>query len=203
MSSPAPPPAPGRPRDQALDAAILDAAAQILLADGYRALSIGAVAARAGTSRPTVYRRYADKQALVVAALLARHGDDPAPDTGSLEADLLAVQRNQAAFFSDPLVVRGLLPLLPDLEHDPALNTALGRRLLRPRRASTVRALERARARDEIPATTAAHDEYVCDLLTGPFMFRALAPAIGPIDDTLVRLTTETAMRFLRGGPGS
>ncbi len=199
VSSPKPPR--GRPRDEALDAAILDAAAHVLIEDGYAALSIGRVAVRAGTSRPTVYRRYADKQALVVAALLDRHGRDPAPDTGNLEEDLLAVQRNQVAFFSDPRVVHGLLPLMPQLDRDLPLRAALSRELLLPRRASTVRALQRARARGDIAPGTAAHDQYVCDLLTGPFIFRAVARGIGPVDDELAQLTVRTALRFLRAEP--
>ncbi len=187
----------GRPRDTALDDAILDAAAELLLQDGYARLSIEQVARRAGTSRPTVYRRYADKQALVAATLLRRHGADPAPDTGTLEEDLLAVQRNQVRFFQDPLVQQALLPLLPELERDPALRQALGERFMRPRRESTCRALRRARERGEIDQDTAEHDDYVCDLLTGPFMFRAIARGLGPINDGLAKLTVVTALRFL------
>lgn len=189
----------GRPRDSALDSAILDATAELLAAEGYARLSIERVAKLAGTTRPTVYRRYADKQELVVAALLARHGADPASDTGTLEGDLLAVQRNQVEFFQDPLVQRALLPLLPDLDAEPALREAIGERFMQPRRQSACRALARARARGDISASTADHDEYVCDLLTGPFIFRAIARGLGRIDDELAKITVTTALRFLRG----
>lgn len=45
--------------------AILDAAAECVLAFGVRRTSLSDVARRAGVSRPTVYRRWLDRQALV------------------------------------------------------------------------------------------------------------------------------------------
>src|SRR4051794_29926282 len=88
----------GRPRDAARDAAILDAAVEVLSEVGYDRLTIDAVAARAKASKATVYRRWANKAALVVDAV---HSCKPVPvgpdgetkcyfpDTGSLRGDLL------------------------------------------------------------------------------------------------------------------
>jgi AcrR family transcriptional regulator len=86
-------PARGRPRDPERDAAIFDAALSLVAEVGYDRMSIDAVAARAGVSKPTIYRRCPEGKAqLVVQAVLARHDEKPPmPDTGSLRGDLLAM----------------------------------------------------------------------------------------------------------------
>jgi AcrR family transcriptional regulator len=61
--------APGRPRDARADAAILDAALQLLAEVGPTGLSVEEVATRAGVSKATIYRRWPTKDDLVVASL--------------------------------------------------------------------------------------------------------------------------------------
>lgn len=61
--------APGRPRDVRADAAILDAALNLLAEVGPTGLSVEEVAARAGVSKATIYRRWPTKDDLVVASL--------------------------------------------------------------------------------------------------------------------------------------
>jgi AcrR family transcriptional regulator len=79
----------GRPRDPALDAAILTATAEVFVEEGYAGVSIEGVAARAGVGKATIYRRYDDKAQLVVAAVShGAHIHDHLPDTGDLRADL-------------------------------------------------------------------------------------------------------------------
>ncbi|MFJ1646442.1 TetR/AcrR family transcriptional regulator [Streptomyces sp. NPDC088258] len=60
---------PGRPRDPAVERAILRATVQRFVSDGYSRMTIGDIAADAGVTRPTVYRRWANKHDLVVDAL--------------------------------------------------------------------------------------------------------------------------------------
>ena len=82
-----------RRRGVELEDAILDAAWDQLVQNGYAEFTIDAVAARAGTSRTVVYRRWPTRQELVRAAI-ARAGlrDRPAtPDTGTLRGDLIAL----------------------------------------------------------------------------------------------------------------
>ncbi|MFJ3671553.1 TetR/AcrR family transcriptional regulator [Streptomyces sp. NPDC090106] len=55
----------GRPRSTGTDEVILDAAQEVLLRDGYAGLSMEKVAAQAGVGKPTVYRRWPSKAALV------------------------------------------------------------------------------------------------------------------------------------------
>ncbi|HEU5025412.1 MAG TPA: TetR/AcrR family transcriptional regulator [Spirillospora sp.] len=59
----------GRPRDPAIEHAIIQAARKRLSSDGYSQMTIGDIAADAGVTRPTLYRRWATKYDLVVDAL--------------------------------------------------------------------------------------------------------------------------------------
>ncbi|MFF1572718.1 TetR/AcrR family transcriptional regulator [Leifsonia sp. NPDC058292] len=82
-----------RRRGEELENALLDAAWAELLDGGYASFTIDAVAHRAGTSRPVVYRRWATKQELLLAAI--RHSGladrPPLPDTGTLRGDVIAM----------------------------------------------------------------------------------------------------------------
>ncbi len=73
----------GRPRDAGRDVAIHHATVALLAAVGYERLSIEAIAERAGVGKTTVYRRYANKAAVVLAALTQRTPSAAAPEVGS------------------------------------------------------------------------------------------------------------------------
>lgn len=84
---------PTRRRGAALEAAILEAAWQQLLDGGAVDFTYEAVAARAGTSRPVLYRRWPQREQLLKAAI--RHGGSKVrrsvPDTGSLRDDIVTM----------------------------------------------------------------------------------------------------------------
>src|SRR5271167_1232862 len=84
-----------RRRGQVLEEALLDAAWAELTERGYDEFTIDGVAARAGTSRAVLYRRWPGKQQLVQAALVSVVGKDSvvAPDTGTLRGDVIALLR--------------------------------------------------------------------------------------------------------------
>jgi AcrR family transcriptional regulator len=115
---------PGRPRDPGYDKAILDATLEILNDKGYAGLTIDGVAAKTGVGRPTIYRRWRSKPALVIAALTAAPSLSPAPDTGSLRDDLLVFQRDQVAMMDRPESRRITAGLVADLVDDPELAEA-------------------------------------------------------------------------------
>ena len=68
---------PGRPREQRADRAIIDATLELFADDGYYALSIEAVAAKAEVSKATIYRRWANKRELVIESLATLNDDFP------------------------------------------------------------------------------------------------------------------------------
>ena len=61
----------GRPRDPALDSAILTAALELFVTHGITGMSIEQVAKRAGVGKPTIYRRWSTKELLVADAIEA------------------------------------------------------------------------------------------------------------------------------------
>lgn len=85
-----------RRRGAELEDALLEAAWAKLGEHGYGALTIDAVAQRAGTSRTVVYRRWATKVELVEAAVrwVGRRNPVSIPDAGSLREDVLALMRH-------------------------------------------------------------------------------------------------------------
>jgi AcrR family transcriptional regulator len=92
---------PGRPLDARREAALLDAALELLSEVGYERLSLTEVCRRAGASTKTVYRRWASKDELMTAALrraAVRAVDEPfeVVATGSLRGDLLENLRASA-----------------------------------------------------------------------------------------------------------
>ena len=87
----------GRPRSSAVDAAVLSATLELLPEQGFRSFSMEAVAAKAGVSKATLYRRFPSKYELVAAALRTIRSVGSAPDTGSFRGDLLELVRQEVA----------------------------------------------------------------------------------------------------------
>src|SRR5262249_10198492 len=111
----------GRRRGAALEQAVLGAAIDQLLEAGYAGLTMERGAARAGTNKNTIYRRWPSRAALAVAAYrqMAR-GDLPLPDSGTLRDDTLELLRRANRGWSSPvgLVQRSLIAGVAD---DPEL----------------------------------------------------------------------------------
>jgi AcrR family transcriptional regulator len=93
-----------RRRGKALEDAVLDAAWSELRESGYASFTMEAVAARAHTSRPVLYRRWPNRADLAIAAIrhiLHKHPVN-APNTGNMRDDLIALlqqfSKNRALF---------------------------------------------------------------------------------------------------------
>jgi AcrR family transcriptional regulator len=101
----------GRPRDAALDEAIILATRERLVRDGYSLMTIGDIASDAGVSRPTLYRRWRTKFELVVDALdygFRKQRDSYAVDLTEMaprEAFTEAVRRLDPAYFNPDAMV--------------------------------------------------------------------------------------------------
>ena len=163
---------PGRPRDPTRDKAILAATLEILNDKGYAGLTIDGVAARTGVGRPTIYRRWSSKPALVIAALAQVVGISPTPDTGSLRHDLIAFQRQQVRMMEQPEARRITAGLIADLVADPELADTYFRDYVAPRQMSVRQALQRGVDRGELRPD--ADFALIYDLLLGPLFMRSV-----------------------------
>jgi AcrR family transcriptional regulator len=128
---------------------LLTATIDVLRETGYDRLTIDAVVARARASKTTVYRRWPNKAALVVAAFTHAIQKTPKPpDTGSLREDLVTVLDDMITEL-DQLgdVVTGLIG---ELRRSPDLSTAMRSGLVATRRDVFTRIFDRARQRGEV-----------------------------------------------------
>lgn len=191
----------GRPRDASLETKILEATEALLSESGYAALTIDGIVSRAGTSRPAFYRRYGGIPEVLLAMLRQKFGIPPEMDAGSVESDLLAIQREQVRLFAHPLVRRCLAGFLDSLQTDEGLVESFHGGFFAPRREATQQALLRGADRGEIPRPRDL--DWACDLLSGPLVMRATFPRLGPIDDDLAEATVRALLADLRAGaPG-
>lgn len=121
------------PRGEARSAAILDAALQVLIRDGYDRFSMDSVAAQAHASKTTIYRRWSNKAELVKAALDAHDAsfNEEIPSTGGLRTDLVAtlnMLRRKAQAVPPSLYA----DLIRAMAHDAELADAISRHLADP-----------------------------------------------------------------------
>lgn len=173
-------PGAGRPRDMIAAQAILDATVALLPTLGYPALSIEAIARRAGVGKATIYRWWGSKALLVYEAVFTGAEATPLPDTGNLADDLRFVLERLVAEFAAPVAASALPGLLADVGADPELRAQIEARFLQPAYAHIAALFERAVARGEInpdlPFTL------ILDTLTGLVLYRALLarPPLSP-----------------------
>ena len=123
-------------------------------ASGYAALSIDAVAQRAGVHKTTVYRRWKTREALVVDAVSEQTAlAIPIPDTGAVETDLQVLAHGFVRWATGAEGQIVLAALFSDAARIPEVAAARGQIFLdRIRRATP--AIERAIERRELPAGT-------------------------------------------------
>ncbi|MFF1320725.1 TetR/AcrR family transcriptional regulator [Streptomyces chartreusis] len=78
----------GRPREERVTGAVLTAVVDLVTEQGIGAVTMDAVATRAGVSKPAIYRRWPTKQDLIIAAAETRLGVLSVPDLGDFRAEL-------------------------------------------------------------------------------------------------------------------
>ncbi|WP_134742232.1 TetR/AcrR family transcriptional regulator [Nocardioides sp. 503] len=101
-----------RPRDPQIEQRILGAAQTLIAETGYDGLTMEAIAERAGVGKPTVYRRYANRDEVVFALNVQSSFPVEQVDTGTLRGDIRAV-------------VRAVVPTIDS----PATRAALGQQI--------------------------------------------------------------------------
>ena len=131
MSAPA---KPGRPRDPHTDTCIISAALRVLAQHGYSRMTLDLVAQEAGVSRPTIYRRYANKAELAMAALNEyRQRDTPQP-SGDMRSDLIAHLRHFQQGLSRPNGMAMLGSVLAEEYETPQLLAIFREQIIAQRR---------------------------------------------------------------------
>lgn len=136
---------PGRPRDEAIDTAVLTAAVGQLASVGYEAMSVVTVANDAGTSRQALYRRWPTKADLATAAIASLSQMEQRPDTDDPFADLA----EELCAFRRGVTRRNGISMVGTMMQesvDPDLLHLFRERLVVPRRTRLRHILDRAHA---------------------------------------------------------
>jgi AcrR family transcriptional regulator len=176
------PRAPGRPRDPARGDAILEATLQLLGEEGFARLSMEAVAHRAGVGKPTIYRRWATKTALVVDALDQLSAEVAIPTEGSVRERLTSVLTDMLANLRRGRRGQVMVALVAEIPRDRELAEAVRSVFLRKRQGTVFRLLQEGVDRGELPPDLDL--ELAADLLIGPVILRRLLTG-GPLGPEL------------------
>ena len=171
----------GRPRDDAREQAILDAALALIAEVGYEAMSMEAVATHAGVSKATIYRRWTGKADLMAEAIRRMHSDGfPDPeDTGNLRGDLVSMTRLMISQMAG--VDGGLLcGLAMAMRSDAELATLMDGHKREHRERVQLLIVSRAKARGEIAESLEPPE--LIDVAAGVALFQVMSGK--PLDDT-------------------
>ena len=167
---------PGRPRNPALDPAILSAAARQLGELGYARMSLESVAAAAGTTVPSLRRRYRNKAELAAAVIGSLRVEDPPAGAPSPRAHALGILENFHSNMRATSALAILGSLLAEEERHPELLRLFKTRLVEPRRAL----LRQALAAGDLPDS--ADLDALTSMLIGSFYGRYVTIAGIPDD---------------------
>jgi AcrR family transcriptional regulator len=184
-----PPPAgTGRPRDPRIDDAVLQATAELLQEVGYLQLTIGAIAARAGTNKPAIYRRWPTKAHLVHEAVFPSQSPAEVIPAGDLRSDIRALVATGVELLGRPAARAALPGLLAEMSSDPTLHADVIGRFAGSTWGWMQRRIEDAIESGEVRARIKSST--VLELIAGStFVATAIRPLneIGPdwIDDTV------------------
>lgn len=177
----------GNKRDEAARLAVLHAADDLLVEHGFGALTVEAIARRAGVSKQTIYRWWPSKVEILLDTLIEDTGKRiPVPSDTPTADGIHGYLRGFARFLTRDPAGKVLLALIAEAQHDPATAASFHRRYLGPRRALERDLLAQAVAAGEVAPRLGP--DAAMDALLGPIVYRALTGQSIPrgLVDTLV-----------------
>jgi AcrR family transcriptional regulator len=181
-----------RPRDLAIDRAIIVATLELLDEMGRERLSRDQIARRAGVSLPAVNRRFASVNEIMLTIVRTPlYARPPVSPDGDLRSHLVGLLERAVATFDQEPIRRPTAEILAAAAGDHDIATAF-REALESVQAETVRRIEEARDRGELRADTDARR--LLDLMNGALYYRLLWRGeamtegdVAPLVDELLR----------------
>lgn len=184
---------PGRPRSTRSHQAILQTTLELLGEVGFEAMSIDAIAARAGVGKTTIYRRYASKEELVADAIEQIREEITIPDTGNLQSDIDALIQNAAQITFTPLGRQAVAMIISSASSNPQFAQIYWTKYLQPRRKAFAIVLERAKARNELQTDLDA--DLVFDTMSGIMLYALIFPPVSESWTAYVRRALDLILR--------
>jgi AcrR family transcriptional regulator len=182
----------GRPRSERAHQAILTAARELLIEQGFADLRLEHVAARAGVGKATIYRRWASKEALaqdLLSELAAPH--IAVADSGITREELLAAVTNPMRAVTETDFGPVIRALLSEIASDPSIGDPFRASVVAARRAEVARVIGRGIARGDLRAD--ADVDIATELLVGPVYFRLMFG--GVLDTDFAERVVDSVMR--------
>lgn len=184
----------GRPRSAEADAAILRATRASLVDLGFSKLTMADVAARAGVAKTTLYRRWANKNELVVDAVAVLFDELELPDRGSLASDVEGVVLQFATLLEQPETKTALMGVVAESTCDDALRARIRSAIVERQKRLVVDGRRRAQERGELPReedprAADRNTDLVFDVVAGAVVHRVLVSA-EPVDEEWARRFT-------------
>lgn len=161
-----------RRRNEQSHQAILQAALDILESEGYGAVTIEAIAAKAGVGKQTIYRWWPSKAAVVLEAFTKWAAlDIPLPNANSARADVQTFLETSFQLLNSHT---GILvsSLMAEAQFDPAFAQELRTTFIRARREALITLLRRGIQSGELPIESDL--DFLADMIYGPMWYRLL-----------------------------
>lgn len=186
-AAPQPSRGPGRPRSAAAHQAILDAAIEILAEGGVESITVEGIATRAGVGKTTIYRRWPNKELLLVEAVSSViTPENTLPDHGDIRDDLLDIARSIRTRYADGPLGRILPALLSAQLRRPEFAAVVREQIIQPRRALVLEIVQRAIDRAELSPGT--DPELVFDMVAAPLFYGSVVLGRLPGEKALARM---------------
>jgi AcrR family transcriptional regulator len=153
--------------------AILTAAREILMEEGFAAMHLEHVAARAGVGKTAIYRRWPSKQALaqdLLSQLAAPH--IAVADTDNTHDELLAVVTNPMRAVTETDFGPVIKAMLSQIVSNPTIGDPFRATVVEARRTEVARVVERGIARGDLRQDVDV--AVATELLVGPVYFRLM-----------------------------
>jgi AcrR family transcriptional regulator len=182
----------GRPRNEAAKRAILRAARALLAEAGPGAVTMEAIAARAGVGKPTVYRWWPDRHAVTMAALMET--DREPPPLAAKRSALTALREQLGAIARRFATATGrhITSMIAASDSESELSKAFRSHFVLSRRAEGEALLRRAIAQREVRPDLDV--EVALDLLYGALFFRLLL-GHAPLDEDFANSVLDQALK--------
>lgn len=162
----------GRPRDPNTRTRILAAAAELLEAGGLGAVTMEAIAQRAGVGKPTIYREWPNAHAVAMSAFLEHRRATPRPRASRRAISALRRQLHELAETFASRTGRSTAMMIAAAQNDSELAKVFRTHFVMKSREEGRTLLLRATAEGELRRDVDM--EAALDLIYAPFYFRLL-----------------------------
>ncbi|AXI77224.1 TetR/AcrR family transcriptional regulator [Peterkaempfera bronchialis] len=191
----------GRPRSEAVDQAILDAVERLMAGGSSLAeLSMEGIAQEAGVAKATVYRRWPNKEALLIDVV--RRLEEPEPELAgeSVRDDvvtLLDFMRRRGLAKRSRWILKAALSQMGSL---PEFKQLYHERVVQRRRELIRHVVQRGVERGELRSDLDL--DLLAEILTAPMLVRSVLWDDAPLDDPgLPQLIVDTALQGVAARP--